>query len=110
MSGAASQRKGKRWEQDVCRLLESYGWSAITSRNARGGSQQGEDVITDCPLVVEAKNQQRMDLAGWLDQALEQAGCDPAVVLIKRRQKPAEHGYALMRIDQLLDLVRRIPL
>ena len=110
MTGSASRRKGNRWEVDVCHVLEAYGWAAITSRNARGGTQQGVDIVTDFPLMVEAKNQKTIELARWLDQALEQADPDPPVVMIKRRGHRPEHGYALMRIDQLLELVRKVPL
>ena len=107
MSGAASRRKGNQWELAVCHLLERWGWQAMTSRAGRGGTQAGADIITDCPVVIEAKNHKTMDLAGWIDQAIDQAPGDLAAVFIKRRQKPAEHGYVLMRADQYLDLVNR---
>lgn len=107
MSGSASRRKGNRWEVEVCHLLERYGWQAMTSRAGRGGTQAGADIISECPVVIEAKNHKTMDLSGWLDQAIEQAVCDPAAVFIKRRQKPPEHAYVVMRADQYLELVRR---
>ena len=107
MSGSASRRKGSRWEVDVCHLLQRYGWQAITSRAGRGGTQAGADIITDCPIVIEAKNHKTMDLSGWLNQAIDQADGDPAAVFIKRRQKPSEHAYVVMRADQYLELVRR---
>jgi hypothetical protein len=107
MSGAASRSKGHRWERAVAQLLRDAGWHALTSRNARGGSQQGEDIVTDAPVCVEAKNQARIELAGWVDQAVEQSCCCGGVVFIKRRGKPAEHGYAVMRIDQYLSLLRK---
>ncbi len=104
MSGAYSRSKGNRWERDVCRLLVNAGWKAITSRNARGGAQMGDDVITNLPVCVEAKNQARMDLSGWLDQAVAQAPGDLAAVFVKRRQKPAEQAYVVMQADQFLEL------
>lgn len=109
MSGAASRRKGNRWELDVCRLLVEAGWHAVTSRSGRGGTQHGADIVTDAPVAIEAKNQQRLDLAGWLDQAITQAAQVglPAAVFIKRRQKPAHEGYVLMRADQYLEMLNR---
>ena len=107
MTGSASRRKGAEWERQIVRLLRDYGWEAITSRAGRGGTQAGEDIITDMPLSVEAKNCKTIELARWLDQALDQSQGEPAVVMAKRRGKPPEHGYAVMRIDQLLELVRR---
>lgn len=107
MSGAASRRKGNRWELDVCSLLQQYGWQAITSRSARGGTQAGADIITDAPIIVEAKNQQKLDLSGWLDQAVSQADdTAPAALFIKRRQKPSGDCYVVMRADDYLRLLR----
>lgn len=107
MSGAASRRKGNRWELDVCQLLIQAGWQAMTSRAGRGGTQAGADVITDAPVSIEAKNHKTIDLAGWLDQAIRQADDCPAALFIKRRQKPPEHGYVVMRVDQYLDLLAK---
>jgi hypothetical protein len=107
MTGATSRRKGNRWELDVCRLLAARGWQAITSRNGRGGAQGGADIITDLPVSIEAKARKEWDLAGWLDQAVSDAGGDPAAVFVKRRQRPADHGYVVMRADQWLDLAGR---
>jgi len=104
MSGSYSRDKGARWERDVCRLLVASGWQAITSRNARGGAQMGADVISDLPVCIEAKNQARMDLSGWLDQAVRQAPGDLAAVFVKRRQKPASQAYVVMQADQFLEL------
>ena len=104
MSGASSRRKGNVWEQALCRLFVEHGWQAITSRNARGGAQMGADIISDLPVVCEAKNQARMDLSGWLDQAIAQAPGDLAAVFVKRRQKPASEAYVVMRADQFLEL------
>jgi hypothetical protein len=87
--------------------LNTRGWAAITSRNARGGSQQGVDVITDLPVAVEAKNCAKLDLAGWVDQAVAQADdTAPGAVFIKRRGKadPGD-GYVVMRADDFVSLV-----
>jgi len=84
MSGSASRRKGNRAEVAVVNYLKAAGYDVETSRNARGGTQKGVDVIGDFPLAVEVKNQTRMDLAGWWQQAVEQAGDGKAVVVHKR--------------------------
>jgi hypothetical protein len=104
---AYSRSKGNRWEQQVAAWLNTRGYAAITSRNARGGSQQGVDIITDLPVSVEAKNCKRWDLAGWVDQAVEQADhTAPGAVFIKRPGKadPGD-GYVVMRADDFVDLV-----
>lgn len=105
MSGAASRRKGNTWELQVCQLLRDYGWSAQTSRAIRGGTQHGADIITDAPIDIEAKNHKQMNLAGWIDQAIRQAGQLPVAVFIKRRQRPPAEAYVVMRADQYLHLL-----
>ena len=108
MSGAYSRSKGNRFEVAMCKVIVAAGWRAITSRNARGGSQGGADLITDLPVVVECKDQARFDLSGWLDQAIAQAPGDLAAVFVKRRQKPAEQAYVVMRADQFLELCGKV--
>jgi hypothetical protein len=107
VSGATSRRKGTSWERTVAQLLRDVGFAAITSRAATGGAQNGYDIVTDAPVSVECKNVAKWDLSGWVDQAIGQADDCPAVVMIKRRGHPPERGYAVMRIDQYLHLLRK---
>lgn len=104
MSGSASRRKGNRAEVAVVNYLKSRGYDVETSRNARGGTQKGVDVLGDFPAAVEVKNQVRMDLAGWWSQAVEQAGDGCAVVVHKRVGK-ADPGEWWVTMD-LQTLVR----
>jgi hypothetical protein len=109
MSGAKSRRKGNDAEVEVVAALKRSGWQAITSRNARGGTQQGVDIITDFPMAVEVKNVARMDLAGWWKQACEQAGEDLPVVVHKRvGHARAEHWWVCMDMHTLMELVERL--
>ena len=106
MSGSASRRKGNRAEVEVVRVLREAGFEAETSRNARNGTQRGEDIVTDFPMSIEVKNHTRMDLAGWWQQATEQAGGAPAVVVHKRVGKAkAEEWWATMDLQTLVRLI-----
>lgn len=106
MSGSSSRRKGNSAEVEVCHALERAGWHAVTSRNARHGTQAGEDIVTNLPLSVEVKNHARMELAEWLRQAQEQAGEKPAIVIHKRRGKArAEDWYVTTDLATLLQIV-----
>lgn len=108
MSGASSRRKGYEAEREVVRALKRAGWDAITSRNARGGSQQGEDVITNFPASIEVKNEQSYagKLATWLKQAEDNAGPDPAIVVHKRaRVANAEGWFVTTDLETLFRLV-----
>jgi Holliday junction resolvase-like predicted endonuclease len=109
VSGATSRRKGNRAEVEVVAALRRAGWQAVTSRNARDGTQGGADVITDFPMVIEVKNVARMDLSGWWRQAVEQAGDDLPVVIHKRvGHANAEQWWATMDLATLLRLVERL--
>mgnify|MGYP003133040093 FL=1 len=109
MSGASSRRKGNAAEVEVAKALERAGWTAVTSRAARGGYQTGEDIVTDFPLSVEVKNQTRLDLSGWWSQATKQAGDKPAVVIHKRVGKArAEDWWVTMDVATLLKIVGKL--
>ena len=111
---AANRRKGNAWECAVAAFLRDNGWSAITSRDANDGRQGGPDLITDFPVCVEAKNVKQMDLAGWIDQAVDDAQGDPASVWVKRRGKAdVSEAYVVMRAGDFVALVKwlmRLPL
>jgi hypothetical protein len=108
MSGASSRRKGNAAEVAVVNALERAGWTAVTSRAARGGYQSGEDIVTNFPCSIEVKNQARLDLAGWWAQAVEQAQDKPPVVIHKRVGKtdPGE-WWVTMSVETLFDIVGR---
>ena len=109
MSGASSRRKGNAAEVEVVKALERAGWTAVTSRAARGGFQLGEDIITDFPASIEVKNHTRLDLSGWWGQAVEQAGDKPPVVIHKRVGKgKAEDWWVTMDVATLFRLVRKL--
>jgi hypothetical protein len=107
VSGATSRRKGNKAEQAVARLLREHGWQARTSRSVQG-VQGGPDIITDCPLGIEVKDQARMELAAWLDQAVGQAqpGTTPVVIHHRRGKGNPADWYATLRVDDLLALIR----
>lgn len=106
MSGSASRRKGNRAEVEVVRLLREHGYEVETSRAARGGFQSGADIVGDFPMVIEVKNQARMDLAGWWAQAQYQANGKPAVVIHKRvgKANPAD-WWVTMDVATLLRML-----
>jgi hypothetical protein len=108
MSGSASRRKGNRAEVAVVNYLKAAGYDVETSRNARGGTQKGADVLGNFPMAIEIKNQTRVDLAGWWAQAVEQAGDGKAVVVHKRvgKSNPGE-WWVTMDLQTLVRLLER---
>ena len=109
MSGATSRRKGNTAETAVAKCLRDHGYTAITSRNARGGTQMGGDLISDFPAVIEIKNHAKMDLAGWWRQAVAQADDQPAVVIHKRvGYANPENWWVTMDLITLIKLIRSV--
>lgn len=104
--GAAERRKGHKAERDVAAYLREHGWAAVTTR-AASGFQHGDDIRTDAPVSIEVKNVAKIDLAGWLRQAQENADGKPAVVWHKRRGV-ADPGdwYVTMTGNDLIELLR----
>jgi len=106
MSGAASRRKGSRAEVAVVHALRRAGWDADTSRNVLEGRRTGDDIVWDGPASIEVKDHAKLDLAGWLRQAQENAGDDPAVVWHKKRgTAKAEGWYVTMSGEDFLALI-----
>ena len=111
MSGAKSRNTGARAEVAVANWLTDRGFEAITSRNARNGSQGGADIICpDLPLSVEVKAGARDQLAVWLDQAREQGDEDAPGLLVHKRRGRGDPGewFATLALEDLVSLVERL--
>jgi hypothetical protein len=85
MSGAASRRKGNRAEVAVVNYLKTHGWDVETSRNSRGGTQKGADILGNFPMAdrSEESNPRSICLHGGVKRQ-EQAGDGMGVVVHKR--------------------------
>ena len=108
MSGSASRRKGSRAEVAVVHALRRAGWDADTSRNVLEGRRTGDDIVWDGPASIEVKDHAKLDLAGWLRQAQDNAGDRVGVVWHKKRGVPntqAEGWYVTMSGADFLRLI-----
>jgi hypothetical protein len=82
---SASKAKGTAAETAVVRFLQANGYPHA-ERRALAGAQDRGDVAGIPGLVIEVKNEQRMDLAGWMNEvARETPVGDLGVVWHKRR-------------------------
>ena len=103
---ATERRKGATYERQLAAYLTALG--IPSERTSRGVRQDGGDLTNPLGLHLEAKNHQRLDLAGWVDQATRDSagtGRTP-VVVVKRRgiTHPARH-YAVLELGHLLALL-----
>lgn len=107
MSGKSSRTKGSTWELAIAARLREYGYL-----NAHRELEKRHDIgdIADGPADthIEAKNHKQINLAGFIDQAVEGAersGKRYPVVIVKRRQRPVDDAYAVLRFSDLMDLL-----
>lgn len=98
-----SKNKGTAWESKIKDFLNGMGFR--TERRALTGAQDRGDIAGIMGVVIEAKDCQRVELAGWLAEAHKEAMAESlalrvptlGVVWFKRRGKSqAADGYVVM--------------
>lgn len=98
---SASQRnKGAAGERELFRLLSNDLGHAV-QRNltqARGG---GADTISIPGFSIEVKRQERLSLAAWWRQAVEQAGSDIPILFYRASRQPWRAVLGLHAMDEL---------
>jgi Holliday junction resolvase len=108
-NGRAMKVKGSVFEREVVRVLRAAG-HAFAER-AYGAGRPGDvgDIDGLPGFCIEAKCHRALDLAGWVDEAVTEAANAGAgvvpVVVAKRRGKPAEDAYAVMRLTDFARLI-----
>src|SRR5258708_12082616 len=104
MTGRGKKQKGKRGEREAAELLRSSGWRA-----KRGMSFLGEpDLVTNFPMHVEVKYQERLNIFAALEQAenyvIDKKLTNPPCVLFRKNEGqwqiaiPAPVLFALMKL------------
>lgn len=104
MTGAMSRNKGERAMRAVVDWLRSNGHPYASKR---GAGDHGDDIVDGIPgISIEIKDHARMELAAWIDQALEQSMGRPAVVVHKRRGRSnAGEWYATTTLADFARIV-----
>lgn len=99
--GATSRRKGRRWENVVVNWFRDHGFPSV-ERNEYLNAQSG-DILGIPGWSLEAKDHQRLELAGWVDQAARQAveaDCPYYAVIVKRKGvTDAGKAYVVMPLS-----------
>lgn len=108
-SRATAKAAGTAWETAIVRALIAAGWVHAERRRLAGAHDRGD--IAGLPgVVIEAKNTNRLDLAGAVDEAnLEAANANAAIGLawLKRKGKSSpEDGYVVMDGRTAIRLLR----
>lgn len=105
-----SKRKGSSAERDVAKYLNENGY-IYAERRLAGDTHDKGDIAGVNGVCFEIKNQQRMDLAGWIAELLvemENAKSTTGVVVHKRKGKSdVGQWYATMPFSVWLDLLKK---
>lgn len=106
MSGSTSRRKGQRYESEVRRWLQERGLKCLNPAEA---GKEGADIhLVDLPWMSgEAKNQAKMTLSAWIDQARGQCDGDQFPYVIHKRKGKTDIGehYVTMQMKDFADLM-----
>ena len=104
-----SKAKGTKWESDIVDYLRANGFPHVERRALHGTNDKGD--IAGIPgVVIECKNQSRLSLAEWVDEAETEAHNDAAevgMVWHKRRGFGSPgRAYVTMTGEQVAWLLR----
>lgn len=109
---ASAKAKGRRFQQEVIRLLARIVGLDLADMESRPGGQNGEDIILGMssrarfPYSIECKNRKSYKgLYVAYDQAVANApkGAEPLLCLRTDRRKP----LAVVDLDHFLNLVSK---
>lgn len=108
--GSRNTAKGTRWAAAIRDLLNDeqvFGTEVLLA--PRWGALDKGDLTGTGDFCIEAKNHKSLDLARFVDEAeveRRNAGKRFGVVFAHRRQKGVRGGYAVMRIEGFVELLK----
>lgn len=105
-----SKRKGSAWELAIAKYLIAKGWKHAERRIAGSTVDKG-DIYGIIGCVIEAKNEKRIDLAGYmkeLEVEMKNAKADTGVAIVKKRGTTnVGEAYAVMTVDTWVELMKQ---
>jgi len=100
-----NKAKGSAAERAVATWFAANGWPDAERRYDAGRHDDRGDIRGVANAVLEVKNHQRIDLAGWLKELaleMENNGSDVGAVIIKKRgTSDVGQWYAVMPVEVL---------
>ena len=104
-----SKRKGSAWELAIAKYLVEKGWKHAERRIAGSTIDKG-DIYGIIGCVIEAKNEKRIDLSGYLKELeveMRNAKAETGVVMVKKKgTTDVGQAYAVMPIDLWVKLMK----
>jgi hypothetical protein len=108
---SSQKRKGDTWEAAVRDYLQTHGFP-WTERTRAGYERDWGDLhlVPTRAVIAQAKNHQRIDLPGWLDELAHQvteSGAAHGFLAVKRRGVgDPGRSYAVLEVAALARLLR----
>jgi len=104
-----SKRKGSAWELAIAKYLVEKGWKHAERRIAGSTIDKG-DIYGIIGCVIEAKNEKRIDLSGYLKELeveMRNAKAETGVVMVKKKgTTDVGQAYAVMPIELWVKLMK----
>ncbi len=104
-----SKRKGSAWELAIAKYLIEKGWKHAERRIAGSTIDKG-DIYGIIGCVIEAKNEKRIDLAGYMKELkveIANAKAATGVAIVKKKgTTDVGEAYAVMPVQVWVDLMK----
>ena len=109
VNGRAMKARGAAFEREVVRVLRDHGHPHAERSYGAGRPRDVGDISGVRGFAIEAKACRSFDLAGWADEAAREAAhvgeSVVPVVVVKRRGRPPEDAYTVLRLRDFAELV-----
>ncbi|MCK5296603.1 MAG: hypothetical protein KAJ75_06910 [Alphaproteobacteria bacterium] len=108
MKAGQQKRKGKRLEQKIAKLLRSSGLDKRARTSFQSGAHWSwkSDIYTSLPFAIEAKNQERVRLWDFWQQARDTGTVQkPPVLMVSGNNRPI---LAIMALEDWINLVKEM--
>jgi hypothetical protein len=104
-----SKRKGSAWELAIAKYLVEQGWK-FAERRIAGATLDKGDIYGIIGCVIEAKNEKRINLSGYLKELeveIRNANAATGVVMVKKKgTTDVGEAYAVMPIKEWVKLMK----
>lgn len=105
---SANKAKGSSFERAVADYLIANGFPEADRRYGAGSQFDKGDIVGVPKFVLECKNQAKINLAGFIEEALveaKNANKPYGAAVIKRRGKNVKDSYVVMTLEQWVDWI-----
>ena len=103
--GKMSRDKGARYEREVARILNDWGWTARRGRQFSGSPDSPDVHAPDFPWFLETKHVERLNLYAAFTQAI--ADCGERMPAVVHRKNHSE-SLITLRLEDLLKVLKEL--